>query len=56
MIQYFPEPNEHSHGNVKVELDLTKNATKTKLKEVTEIDTSTLQSWTKYLRQTLVFM
>ena len=40
MIQYFPEPNEHSHGNLKVELDLTKNATKTKLKEVTEIDTS----------------
>ena len=46
MSQYFPEPYEHSGGNVKVELYLSNYATKTDLKGATGIDTSTLASKT----------
>ena len=46
MSQYFPEPYEHSGGNVKVELYLSNYATKTDLKEATGIDTFTLASKT----------
>ena len=46
MSQNFPEPNERSGGNVKVELDLFNYATKTDLTEETSIYTSTLASKT----------
>ena len=44
MNQQFPEPHEHSGGNVRFELDLSNYATKVDLKGATDIDTSTLIS------------
>ena len=44
MRQYFPQPYEHCGGNVKVELDISNNATKADLKKATYIDTSALAS------------
>ena len=34
MSQYFPQPYEHSNGNVKVELDLSSYATKADLASI----------------------
>ena len=42
MSKYFPELNEHSGGNVKVELYLSNYTMKADLKGVTGIDTSAL--------------
>ena len=39
MSEYFPEPKS-SRGRVKVELDLSNYATKTDLKNITDVDTS----------------
>ena len=39
MSQHFPKPYESSGGNVKVELDLFKYATKADLKGATGVDT-----------------
>ena len=44
MSQYFPELYGRSGGNVKVELDLSKYATKTDWRGATGIDISTLTS------------
>ena len=44
MSQYFPQPYEHSSGNMKVELDLYNYATKADLKRAKGIDTCTLVS------------
>ena len=40
MSQYFPMPFTSSGGNIKVNVDLSNYATKTDLKNVTRIDTS----------------
>ena len=40
--QYFPKPNECSGGNMKVELDLSNDATKADLEGATGVDTSKL--------------
>ena len=40
MSQYFPMPFTSSGGNIKVSVDLSNYATKTDLKNVTRIDTS----------------
>ena len=39
MIQYFP-PHNNSGENIKVELDLSNNATKKDIKDITHVDTS----------------
>ena len=39
MIQYFP-PRNNSGENIKVELDLSNNATKKDIKDITHVDTS----------------
>ena len=39
MSQYFP-PYRGSEGNIKVELDLSRYATKTDLKNITHVDMS----------------
>ena len=40
MIQYFPEPCRSFGGNINVKVDLSNYATKTDLKNITHIDTS----------------
>ena len=45
MSAYYP-PYRSSSNNVKVELDLTNNATKTDLKNITHIDVSSFESKT----------
>ena len=40
MIQYFPKPFRSFGGNVNVKVDLSNYATKTDLKNVTHVDTS----------------
>ena len=40
MSQYFPRPFRSFGGNIKVKVDLSNYATKTDLKNVTHIDTS----------------
>ena len=45
MITYYP-PYKSSSNNVKVELDLTNNATKTDLKNITHVDVSSFASKT----------
>ena len=41
MSQYFPKPfNSHFGDNIKVKIDLSNYATKTDLKHVTRVDTS----------------
>ena len=46
MSQYFPDPYEHSAGNVKVELDPSNYATKANVKGAAGFDISTLASKT----------
>ena len=38
--QYFPKPFKSSGGNINVKIDLSNHATKTDLKKVTHVDTS----------------
>ena len=45
MSQYYP-PYKSSSSNVKVELDLTNYATKTDLKNITQVDVSSFASKT----------
>ena len=45
MSQYFP-PYENSSKNIKVELDLSNYATKTDLKDITNVDTGSFASKT----------
>ena len=40
MIQYFPKPFRSFRGNINVKVDLSNYATKTDLKNVTHVDTS----------------
>ena len=40
MSQYFPKPSRHFEGNINVKVDLSNYATKTDLKNVTHVDTS----------------
>ena len=40
MSQYFPKPYEPFRGNINVKVDLSNYATKTDLKNVTHVDTS----------------
>ena len=40
MIQYFPKPFRKFGGNIKLKVDLSNYATKTDLKNVTHVDTS----------------
>ena len=40
MNQYFPKPFKNFGGNIKVEIDLSNYATKTDLKNLTHVDTS----------------
>ena len=40
MIQYFPKPFRSFGGNINVKVDLSNYATKTDLKNVTHVDTS----------------
>ena len=40
MSQYFPKPFRSFGGNINVKVDLSNYATKTDLKNVTQIDTS----------------
>ena len=40
MSQYFPKPSRCLGGNIKVKVDLSNYATKTKVKNVTHTDTS----------------
>ena len=40
MSQYFPKPYKSFEGNISVKVDLSNYATKTDLKNVTHIDTS----------------
>ena len=40
MIQYFPKPFRSFEGNINVKVDLSNYATKTDLKNVTHVDTS----------------
>ena len=40
MIQYFPKPFRTFGGNINVKVDLSNYATKTDLKNVTHVDTS----------------
>ena len=41
MSQYFPEPfNSHFGENIKVKIDLTNYATKTDIKNISHVDTS----------------
>ena len=42
MSQYFPNPYEPFGGDINIKVDLSNNATKTDLKNVTHIDTSSL--------------
>ena len=42
MSQYFPQPNERSGENVKIQLDLTNYATKADLKGATGLHKYTL--------------
>ena len=42
MSQYFPKPHELFGGDINVKVDLPNYATKTDLKNATEIDTSKL--------------
>ena len=42
MSQYFPKPCRSFEGNVKIELDLSRYATKAELKNATGVDTSKL--------------
>ena len=42
MSQYFPQPNERSGENVKIQLDLTNYAIKADLKGAKDMDTYTL--------------
>ena len=40
MSQYFPKPCRHFGGNINVKVDLSNHATKTDLKNVIHVDTS----------------
>ena len=40
MSQYFPKPFRSFGGNIKVKVDLSNNATKADIKNITHIDTS----------------
>ena len=40
MSQYFPKPYEHFGGDIKVKANLSNYATKTDLKNISHIDTS----------------
>ena len=41
MIQYFPKPfNSHFGGSIKVKIDLSNYATKTDIKNISHVDTS----------------
>ena len=40
MSQYFPKPFRSFRGNINVKVDLSNHATKTDLKSITHIDTS----------------
>ena len=40
MSQYFPKPSRHFEGNINVKVELSNYATKTDLKNVTHVDTS----------------
>ena len=40
MSQYFPKPFRSFGGNINVKVDLSNSATKTDLKNVTQVDTS----------------
>ena len=41
MSQYFPKPYRHFGENINVKVDLSNDATKTNLKNVTHVDTLT---------------
>ena len=45
-MSYYPPPYKSSSNNVKVELDLTKYATKTDLKNITHVDVNIFASKT----------
>ena len=40
MSQYFPKPNEPFGGDIKVKVDLSNYATKTDIKNISHVDTS----------------
>ena len=40
MSQYFPKPNEAFGGDINVEVDLSNYATKTDMKNISHVDTS----------------
>ena len=40
MSQYFPKPNEPFGGDINVEVDLSNYATKTDMKNISHVDTS----------------
>ena len=44
MSEYFPKPFKSFGGNIKVKVDLSNYATKTELKDVTHVDTSSFAS------------
>ena len=46
MSQYFPKPYEPFDGDINIKVDLSNYATKTDLKNVTHIDTSSFASKT----------
>ena len=48
MSQYFPKPFSSSGGNINVKVDLSNYATKTDLKNVTHVDTSSFALKTKF--------
>ena len=48
MSQYFPKPFRRFGGNINVKVDLSIYATKTDLKNVTHVDTSSFALKTKF--------
>ena len=48
-MSYYPEPDSHIRGKVKVLLDLSKYATKPEFNDATVVDTSKLTSQTDFV-------
>ena len=48
MIQYFPKPYEPFGGDINVKVDLSSYATKSDLKDISHVDTSSFDTSTRY--------
>ena len=54
MSQYFPKPYERFGGDIDVKVDLSNYATKTDIKDISHVDTSSFASKTNLAKVKLI--